>query len=122
MRKQGFIWNLRSESFPMDDFRADLHCHSTCSDGSDEPLSLLQLAKQMGLRGLSITDHDTIDAYTPALFEKADALGIQLLPGIELSSEQGDVPIHVLGYAFDLQSIRLKDFLKEMQIRRAERN
>ena len=71
----------------MADFRADLHCHSTCSDGSDAPSALLQKAKDIGLSGLSITDHDTLSAYTPALFQAAQKLGLRLLPGGELSSE-----------------------------------
>jgi 3',5'-nucleoside bisphosphate phosphatase len=47
----------------MADFRADLHCHSTCSDGTETPERLVQLAVEAGLQGLSITDHDSIDAY-----------------------------------------------------------
>lgn len=104
------------------EFRADLHCHSTCSDGSDHPLVLLRLAKQAGLQGLSITDHDTMDAYTPELFADAKELGIRLLNGIEISSEQEDVPVHVLGYGYSLEDRKLKDFLVEMQSRRGERN
>ena len=42
------------------EFRADIHCHTNCSDGTDEPRALLHLAKQAGLQGLSITDHDSI--------------------------------------------------------------
>lgn len=103
-------------------FRADLHCHSTCSDGSDHPLALIQLAKEVGLQGLSITDHDTIDAYTPELLKEAEKLGIALLPGAEISSEFQDSSVHILGYGFDLQSNSLKSFLNEMQSRRTVRN
>lgn len=102
--------------------RADIHCHTTCSDGSDEPLAVLRLAKEVGLDGLSITDHDTIDAYTPELFKAAEKLGIRLLTGIELSSELNEIPVHVLGYGFDINSPSLKAFLLEMQERRRERN
>ncbi|MES2272841.1 MAG: PHP domain-containing protein [Chlamydiota bacterium] len=104
------------------DFRADLHCHSNCSDGSEDPRVLLRLAVQADLQGLSITDHDTMDAYTPELFADAESLGIRLLPGIELSAEQDQVPVHVLGYGYDLKSFSLKNFLIEMNQRRAERN
>jgi 3',5'-nucleoside bisphosphate phosphatase len=106
----------------MSDFRADLHCHTVCSDGTDEPRALLQLAKQAGLQGLSITDHDTLDAYTPELFTDAEALGIRLLPGIEISSEQDDDSVHILGYGYDLADAGLKEFLVQMQKRRGERN
>ena len=104
------------------DFRADLHCHSTCSDGSETPIELLKRAKDIQLSGLSITDHDTIDAYTPNFFSTAESLGIRILPGIELSSEVGDTTVHVLGYGFDLNSPPFTSFLREMQERRTQRN
>lgn len=103
-------------------FRADLHCHSLCSDGTDKPLQLLLLAKKVGLSGLSITDHDTIEAYTPDLFQSALDLEISLLPGVELSTEMGNQTIHILGYGFNVQSEILIRFLEEMQKRRNERN
>lgn len=103
-------------------FRADLHCHTNCSDGCDDPEVLIHLAHRAGLKGLSITDHDTIDAYTPELFASAENLGIRLLPGIELSSEMDAISVHILGYGFDLKSESLKHFLAEMQQRRNERN
>lgn len=104
------------------EFRADIHCHTTCSDGSDSPLKVLHLAKNAGLQGLSITDHDTMDAYTPELFAEAKKLGIELLSGIEISSELDEVSVHILGYGYDLNDQGLKDFLILMQERRTERN
>jgi predicted metal-dependent phosphoesterase TrpH len=106
----------------MDEFRADIHCHSDCSDGTDSPRVLLRLAKQAGLQGLSITDHDTMDAYTPEFFSDAEELGLQILTGIEVSSEWEDASVHILGYGYDLSSETLKKFLAEMQKRRGERN
>ncbi len=104
------------------EFRADIHCHSNCSDGSDPPLKLLHLAKEVGLQGLSITDHDTMDAYTPELFAEAKKLGILILPGIEISSELDDISVHILGYGYRLDDVEFKDFLVLMQKRREERN
>lgn len=104
------------------DFRADLHCHTNCSDGSEDPLTLLNMAKQAGLQGLSITDHDTLDAYTPELFAEAEKLGIRLLTGIELSSELDHVPVHILGYGYEIEGCSLKPFLEELQLRRKDRN
>lgn len=104
------------------EFRADIHCHTNCSDGTDEPRVLLRLAKQVGLQGLSITDHDTLDAYTPELFADAETLGIRLLTGIEVSSELDQTSVHILGYGYDLESQSLKEFLILMQSRRRERN
>lgn len=104
------------------EFRADIHCHTTCSDGSDTPIELLRLAKAAGLNGLSITDHDTIDAYTPELFEEAKKLEIALLPGVEVSSELDEQSVHILGYGYDLKDPGLSRFLILMQERRTERN
>lgn len=88
----------------MSDFRADLHCHSTCSDGSLTPLELLELAAQKEIQALSITDHDSIAAYTPEVLIKAAELGILLIPGVEFSTGIGRTSIHLLGYNFSLQS------------------
>ncbi|HEX2583053.1 MAG TPA: PHP domain-containing protein, partial [Chlamydiales bacterium] len=106
----------------MSHFRADLHCHTYCSDGSDSPETLLRKAKAIGLQGLSITDHDSIGAYTPEVFALADALPIRLLPGIELSSEWEKTTVHVLGYGIDIHSEGLREFLAEMIRRRNTRN
>lgn len=106
----------------MNIFRADIHCHSDCSDGSDSPLHLIDLALAANLQGLAITDHDTIEAYTPELFKKAKTHQLQLLTGIELSTEFYRESVHVLGYGFDVHSSSLRVFLQEMQKRRTSRN
>lgn len=103
-------------------FRADLHCHTYCSDGSDSPSQLLQKAVEAKLQALSITDHDTVDAYTPELFMQANTLGLRLLTGIELSSEYEKTSVHILGYGIDIQSASLREFLVEMIQRRNTRN
>ncbi|HEV7737172.1 MAG TPA: PHP domain-containing protein [Chlamydiales bacterium] len=106
----------------MVDFRADLHCHTICSDGTDTPEEVLRKAASLGLQGLSITDHDTIDAYTPEIMALAVELNIRLLPGVELSSEWEKSSVHILGYGIDLQSSSLREFLVQMIQRRRERN
>src|SRR3989344_3875175 len=106
----------------MSEIRADLHTHTHCSDGTDAPIALLQKAFEAGLQGLSITDHDTIDAYTPDLFSLAKELGIRLLPGLELSSEWEGASVHILGYNVDLQDKLLRAFLSDMIDRRERRN
>jgi len=104
------------------EFRADLHCHSTCSDGTDTPQELLHKAKSAGLSALSITDHDTLAAYTPELFSLAKTLSLQLLTGVEISSELDKTNIHILGYNVDTASSSLSLFLREIHQRRTERN
>ena len=105
----------------MEGFRADLHTHTTSSDGSCTPLELLQAAQAKNLGGLSITDHDTVDAY-PGLFEQAARLGIRLVTGVEFSAALGPTPIHILGYAFNSESPLILDYCRRHVLRRAERN
>lgn len=99
-------------------FRADLHCHSTCSDGALHPLALLELAKTAGLQGISITDHDTIDAYlNHEVFQK----DIQVLPGVEFTSIHREKSVHILAYAFSLKDPHIAALSKLHKIRRDER-
>ena len=79
--------------------RADLHTHTSFSDGDLTPRELLRRASLAGVSVISITDHDTMGAYSPENFEYAQSLGLLLVPGIEISStdsETGDT-VHVLG-------------------------
>ncbi|MBI3901128.1 MAG: PHP domain-containing protein, partial [Chlamydiia bacterium] len=69
-----------------------------------------------------ITDHDTLAAYTPELFEVSKSLGIELLVGVELSTEYQGVPVHLLGYAIELASSSFSCFLKSIREKRVERN
>ena len=100
-------------------FRADLHIHTTCSDGSHSPQAVLELAHAAGLSGLSITDHDTIQAYTPEIYAMASDLKLELLKGVEISSEWEGLTVHILAYAFDPG---LQVFLDQVAMRRKERN
>ncbi|MFN0065361.1 MAG: PHP domain-containing protein [Chlamydiales bacterium] len=102
-------------------FRADLHCHSNCSDGSDSPQELIDIALKEGLCGLSITDHDTIRAYETAVPYAAEK-GLLLLSGVEFSSSHAEEPIHILGYAFSLQAEPLQALCRKHRMRRRERN
>lgn len=104
----------------MNSFRADLHCHTTCSDGSLTPTQIVQLAGSIGLQGLSITDHDSIYAYPEAMVEAA-SLGISLLPGIEFSAMHGPMSVHILAYAFSLDNPIIKQFCERHHLRRQQR-
>ncbi len=105
----------------MNEFRADLHCHTTCSDGSYSPEDLVRLAKQIGLSAISITDHDTVDAYPRAIPLCAE-LGIELLSGIEFSTVLNGASVHILGYGFDPKSKDLAAFCAMHVKRRQVRN
>ncbi|PCI92414.1 phosphatase [Candidatus Aerophobetes bacterium] len=104
------------------EFRADMHCHSECSDGSLSPLELLSLAKEKGLSGLSITDHDTVEAYRKDVLEKAEELGIEICTGVEFSCQINGTNVHLLGYNLDLNSKPLLELCKRHQVRRKNRN
>ena len=99
-------------------FRADLHCHTYFSDGTDAPEAVIDKALEIGLSGLSITDHDTIAAY-PEAVKIAEKKGLLLLPGIEFSAAD---QVHILGYAYSLKSEALRHLCAQHQRRRLERN
>lgn len=102
-------------------FKADLHCHSCYSDGTDTPHALIDLALSQGLSGLSITDHDTIEAYAEAI-DYASAKGLRLLKGVEFSAYYLNDPVHVLGYNYDLKNSLISDFCAAHITRRRARN
>lgn len=108
-------------SEPVEDFRADLHCHSFCSDGSMSPKELVDSALQEGLKALSITDHDTIEAYSE-VSSYAKERGLILGPGVELSTEHKKQSVHILGYDFSIESESLKAYCVRQQKKRVLRN
>ena len=102
--------------------RYDLHIHSNFSDGDLSPIEILKIAKEKKLKGISITDHDTIAAYNETVLKEAARLQIELIVGIEISSIHENENVHVLGYNFDLADSSLHEFLQEVRKRRRERN
>ncbi len=85
-------------------------------------MEVLEKAKEAGLAGLSITDHDTVGAYNDALFVHAEKLGLQLGPGVEFSTKHDGHSVHLLGYAVDVKNAELLAFCKSHQDRRYKRN
>lgn len=78
--------------------QADLHCHTTCSDGTLSPEALVAAAVDVGLAAVALTDHDTVAGLGAALAAAESTGGaLRLVPGIEISSRKGDREIHVLG-------------------------
>ena len=99
--------------------QADLHIHTTASDGVFTPSKVVLRAKQKGVQLLAITDHDTVEGLTEAC-DCAQAQGIQLIPGVELSAG-GQAEVHVLGYGVSAKNARLCKFLSDMQNERLHR-
>jgi predicted metal-dependent phosphoesterase TrpH len=100
----------------------DLHCHSTASDGTLPPADVVRLAKQSGLVGLALTDHDTIGGIEEAAAE-AQRIGLVFLPGIEISCEYPPPgTMHILGYGIDPTSPTLRDLTRRLLEGRDNRN
>ncbi|MFQ5635630.1 MAG: PHP domain-containing protein [Gammaproteobacteria bacterium] len=81
---------------------ADLHCHSTASDGELRPRDLLQRAIEAGVDMLSITDHDTVAAYDE--LGTCETKGMRIITGVEFSARWRGRTIHIVGLNIDLES------------------
>jgi len=78
----------------------DLHSHTTASDGALGAAALVELARREGIGVLGVTDHDTVGGLDEAMGAAA-GLGIEVLPGVEISSYYGRQEVHLLGYFVD---------------------
>lgn len=98
---------------------ADLHTHSTASDGQYTPLELVRLAEVRGLEALALTDHDTVDGLDEAA-RAGNELGLRILRGVELSAREYR-SLHILGYDFSTERSALTRLCEEMKTGRDER-
>ena len=101
----------------------DLHTHSNKSDGSLSPTELIDYAVEKGLSAIALTDHDTTDGIKEAL-KAAEGKNIEVIPGIEFSSEYEGQDIHIVGLYIDYESEffkrRLINFVNGRVIRNKE--
>lgn len=98
---------------------ADLHTHSTASDGQYTPTQLVQIAKERGLSLLAVTDHDTIAGVDEAM-AAGQALGLRVLRGVELSAKEHH-NFHILGYCFSPTAPSLAQLCEKLRAGRDER-
>ena len=98
----------------------DLHCHSTFSDGALAPEAVVRRAAALGVRHLALTDHDTVDGIAKARAH-AREVGIELIPGVEISVTWEKQCLHVLGLALDVECKPLRAGLAKLQQLRIER-
>lgn len=98
----------------------DLHLHTTASDGTFTPTQLVQHAAKVGLKIISVTDHDTVGGVQEAI-DAGKRVGIEVIPGIELGSDVSGQDIHVLGYFIDHKSEWLLNFLESLKLIRLGR-
>ena len=95
---------------------ADLHLHTTASDGTNTPKEVVSLAKGAGLSVISVTDHDSVDGIAEAA-EAAKAFGLVFIPGVEFTSlydgDGGKFRLHILGYGIDPASESILNVIEE---------
>ena len=100
--------------------RADLHMHSTFSDGVEEPEELVIRAKNNGVELISLTDHDETGGLE-RMKAAAAQHGLQFANGVEISADYGEVSIHVVGLDFDPEDEMLQALLGRIRANRFER-
>ena len=93
----------------------DLHMHTNKSDGVLTPKQIIDEAVKANLQAISITDHDTIDAYNDETIKYAKEQGIELIIGVEISTKSDRCGIHVLGYNFDINNEEFKQKLDKIR-------
>ena len=101
----------------------DLHLHSTQSDGSFSPTQVVQRAAALELSAISLTDHDSVAGVQEAQNVGRD-IGVEVIPGIELSAQEAVTDVHILGHFVDPENSDLQAFLQQFQdarIKRAEK-
>jgi len=99
---------------------ADLHIHTHFSDSTSSPEEVIEQAHENGLSCIAIADHDTIDGIQPTI-EAGKKYDIEVIPGIELSSEINGKDVHMLGYLFDCENQEFVDRVKCIQNARVGR-
>jgi predicted metal-dependent phosphoesterase TrpH len=90
--------------------KTDLHMHTNFSDGFHSPENLIEKANNRGIKTLSITDHDSVNGIFEAI-EHAKKFDIEVIPGVEISSDIRDTEVHILGYFVDPNNEDLEHYL-----------
>ncbi len=98
----------------------DLHVHTQYSDSTLAPEEAVDLAHQKGLSAIAITDHDCIDGIAPSV-ERAKKYDMEVIPGVELTAEEGNLELHILGYFIDWKTGWFDGKLKEIRVARVNR-
>ncbi len=99
----------------------DLHVHTTASDGTMSPEQVVKLAKQIGLKAIAITDHDTTKGLKEAALA-GDKYNIEVIPGCELSVEYPKGQMHIVGLFLPIKPKHLNSELEYLRNKRHSRN
>ena len=100
--------------------RADLHIHTTASDGVWTPTQVVEEAARIGLSAVAMADHDTVGGVEEAV-AAGERYGVKVVPAVELNTDVGPVEVHILGYFIDWRSDKLREQLAELRKARLER-
>lgn len=102
--------------------KADLHLHTTASDGKMTPEKIVETAEKLNLSVIALTDHDTIEGFEPAR-NAACNVAVEVLPGIELTTDFNNRECHLLAYNFNVENDALNSLLssnKNARVKRAK--
>jgi len=111
---------FRCKTDPVKTMNADLHCHSTRSDGWLEPAAVVRRAAANGVELLALTDHDELGGLAEAA-EAAREAGIRFVPGVEISVSFKAETIHIVGLGIDPEAPALRNGLRQVRSGRDQR-
>src|SRR5205807_6394943 len=94
--RQPFTHLCQQLARPATTGRADLHLHTTHSDGTYTPAEVVDLARRSGLAAIAVTDHDTTCGVAAA--RAAAGTGLEVIAGVEVTAEHDGREVHLLGY------------------------
>ncbi|MDD2212145.1 MAG: PHP domain-containing protein [Clostridia bacterium] len=95
-------------------YKADLHVHTTASDGAYSPREIVNLAREKGISFLAITDHDTTAGLAEAA-QECRRCQLAFFPGIELSTIYEEQEVHILGYNINWANERMREMVSQLQ-------
>jgi len=126
MRESTMRRSIRTRSEPRDDAtgpqrRYDFHIHSRASDGIHTPAEILRISRDSGIAAISITDHDTVDAYRELEGEPRAVGDPWVLAGVELSTNLGDSEAHIIGYFPRGITPQIAGYVEDILLRRHRR-
>src|SRR5262249_30513310 len=98
--------------------RADLHLHTTASDGEYTPVQVVDLARRSGLAAIAVTDHDTLAGVAPA---REASREVEVIAGVEITCEFRDRELHLLAYFIDEHHAGLNEALADLREARVSR-
>lgn len=100
--------------------RIDLHVHTTASDGSLTPTEVVRVALEQGLAAIALTDHDTVEGLSEA-WAAANGTGLEVVPGVEISSDWPVSDFHILGLYVDPWDGPFNECMQSMKAARLQR-